>query len=310
MIIKLDTNRNLYTNPRTDGTHVGEQPDRLELQDPCSPPRRASNRSSFASYLANKLSNLTSGLVQSGQSQKISSSQPFWSSAPPSPSNRWQRNQNYQQSNPQQHQSQPLTQTPILQLGLDQKSLTKQLQIIRDFNGCDFILLLDPSSGNGTGKGLGANSGAAHSGTSGSAGQALGSTLMSGPSLSGTDSFGLVGELQRPLAVHLVAPNVQEKAAWMSDISQVSSLVYHHTPMYIIHTYTHNGNWIIILLLSVMSCFHICSLASVCSYPSEFIFVYINLPPSSFRLMLLLLLSPDSPLRLVNELEIFSWISR
>lgn len=30
------------------------------------------------------------------------------------------------------------------------------------------------------------------------------------------------GIIQRPLAVHLVAPNLQEKTAWISDISQVS----------------------------------------------------------------------------------------
>lgn len=63
------------------------------------------------------------------------------------------------------------------------------LYLAKDYAGCDFVLLLESTS---------------NSGSSGSG---------SAPQPSAAS----------PLLIHLVAPNLQEKAAWMSDISQVST---------------------------------------------------------------------------------------
>ncbi|CAA3006358.1 Hypothetical predicted protein [Olea europaea subsp. europaea] len=116
-------------------------------------------------------------------------------------------------------------------------------QTSRDYAGCDFILLLESnklshssagagggtaggagtqigqSGGGGGGGGPGGGGGSDSSGLaagSASAADHAGASLSSGPAGRFVSSSG-----PSTLIIHLVAPNLQEKAAWMSDISQV-----------------------------------------------------------------------------------------
>ena len=81
----------------------------------------------------------------------------------------------------------------------------------RDYNGCDFILILESSSSGGSGVNLNSASGAPEANQ-----QASG--------CGGGGGGQLAASLSSALIIHLVAPNLQEKAAWMSDISQVSGV--------------------------------------------------------------------------------------
>lgn len=226
------------------------------MDQPTPTKKATSSRSSFASYLANKLSNLTGLNSNQTQSQNQAQAQaptpiqnaqgpstnnqqsPNWSSAPPSPINRWHRNQQQdkQSQGPSQSQSHfhPfLNQSPILQqLGVDRKALNKQIQLAREFNGCDFILLLEPPGSSNfvsyssvIHSSCGQTSATFNMGVTSTGSAGLGASnnhsLTDLTPASGLDGF------QRQLAIHLVAQNLQEKAAWMSDISQVRIFMFY-----------------------------------------------------------------------------------
>lgn len=144
-----------------------------------------------------------------------------------------------------------------------EQSLVAVARTTRDFNGCDFLLLVESkslSSAGGcsnsssaigqnvqTGKSQGQSSGVVGSGGGGSsktshasqttgasaATQGVNCTLPGGSSAStATPNAGSLGasagcsqqQHQQMLIIHLVAPSLQEKTAWISDISQVSLL--------------------------------------------------------------------------------------
>lgn len=244
------------------------------------------HRSGIASYLANKLSNLTnfasggSGSSSSQQQQQNSSSDqqnnPFAPmSAPSSPLNHKHRTSTSttNSTSTQQQQQQP----PKTWLLSSATSSSFPATVGRDYGGCDFILLFESSSSlsaaatatksgsisigaSGSGGTVGAGSTGMPSSSAavaaaaaasavgctanGSSSQLLDSgaplcvgsggaqTAVSGAfglgfglglGFGSTQSAGSGGGPVYTGAIHLVAPSLQEKAAWMSDISQVSS---------------------------------------------------------------------------------------
>lgn len=105
--------------------------------------------------------------------------------------------------------------------------------LTKDYGGCDFILFVESTSGKPTmssfssstkttsanASGHQTSSHANSLSTGGSANAATGAS--SGCSVGGSGTnVGAPGG--GPIIIHLIAPNLQEKAAWMSDISQVS----------------------------------------------------------------------------------------
>lgn len=97
---------------------------------------------------------------------------------------------------------------------------TPLFQVTKDYAGCDFILFLESTSklnlaqsSSAVGHLAGGPGGApcAGAGLGGGGGGGAGANQSNHHSAN-----------NNPLIIHLVAPNLQEKAAWMSDISQVS----------------------------------------------------------------------------------------
>lgn len=219
----------------------------------------ASSRSRIAGYIVTKLSNLTN----LGSSSTHNQQQHQSCSAPPSPLIKKRNSSGQQQtiSSGQQLQ-QSILATPIRRPKSSSRkrapktAATDQAQqqpladwqqqqplfsISKDYGGCDFVLYLESSSSSlfgansklsgsqalsqsaaGGGGATSGTSSAAHgqqatAGQLGSSGTGAGSGTSSSLPTSGCSNWG------GPLIIHLVAPNLQEKAAWMSDISQVSS---------------------------------------------------------------------------------------
>lgn len=154
----------------------------------------SSSRKRIAGYLVTKLSNLTSLAASSSASQAAWCGQLNTSSsmsAPASPLNKTR------QPSPRANLSSVLDSNQLANCG-------------RDYSGCDFLLLIDVSAKTITGAGQSTGSGNNQASSS------------SCPSLSNSNLTGQSGNNSSLLVIHLVAPNLQEKAAWMSDISQVS----------------------------------------------------------------------------------------
>lgn len=174
----------------------------------------SSSRGRIAGYLATKLSNLTnlaggSNNNSSGGATGISQS----SSAPPSPLYK-------RASNSAHTTSQQLAQTRKRSNQSAGGQVDRSLFYLpnKDYGGCDFILILEcPSLSSVSASHLGGSS----SGAAASSGL-LGSSQGGAGGQSASKGQGDYLHSGNPLVIHLVAPNLEEKAAWMSDISQVS----------------------------------------------------------------------------------------
>lgn len=158
-------------------------------------------------------------------------SESVWSaSAPPSPVTRWHRNSsifggaNKGVCSPAPSSARPSAATnPIL----------------HDFGGCDFLLLVDkavdgPScpieAPGGTRSSVTANKSVSDAGTSGAT-MSTNHDADASCNIQKSPQKALklkqkaptrLSQQPKSYAIHLVAPNIQEKAAWMSDLSQVS----------------------------------------------------------------------------------------
>jgi len=181
----MGDSQNLASASENYGNHKNESQPARQVSG------NASSRGRIAGYLATKLSNLTSLASGGGGAISVLIQQNHFgsSSAPPSPlTKRDQAHTSWQGS--------MQTKRPNRRSSVRQSALLgdcNHFYLTKDFGGCDFVLLVESTSKSGNQ----ANS---------SGGQ--------GTHTSTTSSSSLV--------IHLVAPNLQEKAAWMSDISQVS----------------------------------------------------------------------------------------
>lgn len=175
-----------------------------------SSPVKGSSRRRLAGYLATKLSNLTN-LASGGGSQLQVSGGASSSSAPTSPLTK-RSGMNQLQQHGGATKDRRLNSGSVS--GLVKNTASNQQHYYyyfgqspfypaKDYGGCDFILLIEATSNLS-----GSNASQTNTNTN----------SLSGGGGSGAGS----GNSGHPIAVHLVAPNLQEKAAWMSDISQVS----------------------------------------------------------------------------------------
>lgn len=200
---------------------------------------RSFSRSRFAGYLASKFSNLTnltgSGANTNGLNQPTHP-QSSSSSEPPSPLNKRQIKGSSSQTPTNSYfghypsncfasvtnsgsAATGSTKRPSNNAAPTNKrnsNETPLFQVTKDYAGCDFILFLESTSKLNLAQ---SSSTAGH--VAGGSTSASGSGV--GVSGGGTGANQLNHSANNnPLIIHLVAPNLQEKAAWMSDISQVS----------------------------------------------------------------------------------------
>lgn len=220
-----------------------------------------SSRRKIAAYLTSKLYNLTnlaSGSANSNSNSNSSSTNihnqasNYSMSAPPSPLNKRASSSSAGGSNSghsgaggASNKRQPLRQSIY---GAD---CQLPFYLSKDYGACDFILFVESTSvkqqplmSMSAKSSMTTSSGATlqtqihhHASNIASAGNysanlTSGTTSHNSSSMGGGNSsqFGgsganfAFGSGSGPIIIHLIAPNLQEKAAWMSDISQVSNL--------------------------------------------------------------------------------------
>lgn len=239
---KLDSSRSNFVLPTytpaqfsADNHRQAEAPindQEEQLQQPqrkfSSPAKSGSSRGRIAGYLATKLSNLTN---LAGGAGNLSQQQQQSSSAPPSPL--CKRSAGSQPSakkrNSSHYSSGPASTCPAAAGGPESGHHSRFPFYLpnKDYGGCDFILILEAPFHHQKNSTASANhalastsSGSATAGSSPMSSAANATTF--GHQSSSKDSASAGQQLNSTLIIHLVAPNLQEKAAWMSDISQVS----------------------------------------------------------------------------------------
>lgn len=210
-----------------------------------SPPKLPTTggfRAGIAGYLANKLSTLASlgcGNQQQQQQQQAASlsmpSSPAFSkrgqlnSAPATPIKLAKGTYHCQENHCSRSARSSLASrasmaSQLTQAGPFEQMLAAIAQTTRDHGGCDFVLMLESSL---SAKAASAASGSTRCSVAAQQNEQSNhqTTGASGPG--GASSLVVSGGVGAPsssttLIIHLVAPSLQEKTAWISDISQVS----------------------------------------------------------------------------------------